>query len=253
MNLKDKTILIVGASSGIGKTLALRLSQFNNQLIIVARRSHELNEVQSAVLANGSQCISITSDALDTDAASSAVNKCIERFKSIDIAVLNVGAGPQMDLKTISSKTVLDNMELNYNSMVNYLFPVLKHMREKNEGMIVHMNSLAGLRAIPMQGPYSAAKGAARILMETCRMEYRDTEIKFLTIYPGYVRTERVMKYEHNKPFSLSEYQAVDHIIKAIQKEKNEYAFPFVMRWAIRLLNVLPKKVSTYILMKREN
>ncbi len=250
MKLVNKTILIVGASTGIGKALAINLAQFNNRIAIVARREKELQEVKQLVESHGSDCLAITSDAIDTNKAQIVVKTIIKHFNSIDLAILNVGAGPQMDLKKIDAQTVINNMNLNYNSMVNYLFPVLRHMQEKDNGMIVHINSLAGLRAIPMQGPYSAAKGAARLLMETCRMEFQNTNIKFSTIHPGYVETERVLKYDKAMPFSISAEKAANKIISAIERQKEVYAFPFIMNLVIKLLNLLPRKLTSYILMK---
>jgi NAD(P)-dependent dehydrogenase (short-subunit alcohol dehydrogenase family) len=116
--------------------------------------------------------------------------------------------------------------------------------------LIAHTNSLAGFLGLPQQGPYSAAKAACRILMDTCRIELADDNIRFVSVHPGFVATDRVANDGIPALMEISEQRAAEHVIYAMEKEKRDYLFPFPMRWLIRLARVLPKPVVGYITTK---
>ena len=95
-------------------------------------------------------------------------------------------------------------------------------MKSQGHGLIAHTNSLAGFLGLPMQGPYSAAKAAGRILMDTCRIELKPFGIKFVSIYPGFVATDRIAGNGIPSPFVITEIDAAKHIIRALEKEKED-------------------------------
>jgi len=101
---------------------------------------------------------------------------------------------------------------------------------------------------VPLQGPYSAAKSATRILIDTCRLEFAEFGIKFSNIYPGFVATETSRNDGLNTPNEISIEQAAEHIIYALRKEKANYLFPLKMRWLIRLALLLPQPVLNWFL-----
>ena len=250
MKLNDKRILIVGASSGIGRAVALKLAQRNNRLILSARRESELTELAKEVEAAGSQALVIASDALDANASNEVVSKAVSEFGAIDVALLNVGDGPSFNMAKVSSDEIRRNMDLNYSTLVNFLTPLIAHMKERKQGLIAHTNSLAGFLGLPMQGPYSAAKAAGRILMDTCRLELKKDNIHFVSLYPGFVATERVADDGIPAPMEISEQQAADHMIRGMESGKSDYLFPATTKWLIRLALVLPKKVTGWLLLK---
>jgi short-subunit dehydrogenase len=250
MKLEDKTILIVGASSGIGRTTAVILADRNNRLVVCARRRDLLETLQSDIEARGSRCLFVETDALDQSSAESVIDASVEKFGDIDVALLNVGEGPSFNMNRCSVDEVWENMALNYLTMVNYLIPLIRQMKKQGHGLIAHTNSLAGFLGLPMQGPYSAAKAAARTLMDACRLELRDRNIKFVSLHPGFVATERVADDGIPAPFEISEAAAAKHIIKGIEREKSDHLFPFVMKLLIRLAEMLPKSVTGYLLLK---
>lgn len=131
---------------------------------------------------------------------------------------------------------------------VNYLFPVLAQMKKQQSGFVAHTNSLAGFIGVPLQGPYSAAKGAVRLLMDTCRVEFADYGIKFMSLYPGFVATESTRDDGMPATLEISEERAADHILYALGREKTDYLFPPIMGWLIRLALVLPGPLVRWIL-----
>lgn len=248
MRLRDKTVLVAGASSGIGRALAVELGKRNNRLVVTARRKERLDELVAEIEEAGGEALAVQADALVEAEAARVVALAIERFERIDVAVLNVGDGPVLNMAHIGSEEVLANMRLNYDTFVHYLIPVMEHMKSFREGMIVHTNSLAGFLGLPMQGPYSAAKSAARILMDTCRIELRDYNLKFVSLHPGFIKTETQLAYDQPMPMALSEEQAVKQMIRAIERESTDHMFPWVYKMLIKLARLLPKRWLARIL-----
>jgi short-subunit dehydrogenase len=249
MRLRDKTILLTGASSGIGRALAMELAKRNNRVVVTARRKALLDELVAEIEKLGGQALAVEADALVEVEAAGVVQAAIERFEKIDVAVLNVGDGPVFNMAHIAARQVLDNMRLNYDTFVNFLIPVMQHMKPRREGMIVHTNSLAGFLGLPMQGPYSAAKAAARILMDTCRIELRNYNLKFVSVHPGFIKTQTQLEYGQPMPLALSEDQAANHMIRAMERGSADYMFPWVYKMLIKLAGILPKRLLGRILL----
>lgn len=245
---KDKVVLIVGASSGMGRVVALKLAAAGAKVVVTARRKELLDTLAAEINSRNDNCLAIAADALDMDAAKKVVKTTIGKFGRIDIALLNAGGAPAIDMRTMDAAGVTQYMRTNYDVIVNYLFPVLEQMKLQRGGLIAHTNSLAGFIGVPLQGPYSAAKGATRLLIDTCRIEFAEYGIKFTNVYPGFVATEVTKNDGMPAPFEISEDKAADEIIWAMEKEKLDYLFPFVMRWQIYLARFLPKALLYYVL-----
>ena len=245
---KGKVVLVVGASSGMGRVLALRLAAAGALVAVTARRQDRLTALQAEIERRGGSCLALAADAQDSAAAEQVVAACVERYGRIDLVMLNAGGAPALDMRKMTASQVNDYMRSNYDVVVNYLFPVLQRMVRQGGGMVAHTNSLAGFLGVPLQGPYSAAKAAARLLIDTCRIEFAQYGIKFVTVYPGFVATEKTAEDGMPAPLEISEECAVDHILYALRRERSDYLFPFVMRWLIRLALVLPKAITNRIL-----
>jgi len=248
MHFENKVVLIVGASSGMGRVVALKLAAAGAKLAVTARRKDKLEDLAAEITAKGGECLALAADALDERAAERVVASVVDRFGRIDVALLNAGGAPAIDMRTMNAAEVTSYMRSNYDVTVNCLFPVLEQMKAQRNGFVAHTNSLAGFLGVPLQGPYSAAKGAVRLLMDTCRVEFAGYGIKFISIYPGFVATEKTRGDGMPAPLEISEEKAANHILYALRREKADYLFPMVMRWLIRLARVLPKPVVNRIL-----
>lgn len=248
MDVTGKVVLIVGASSGMGRVLANRMGLDGAFVVATARRAELLDTLAAEIKANGGHCLPIAADALDTASAQTVVDTCIKHYGRIDMLLLNAGGAPALDMRKLDAAGVLAYMRSNYDVAVNYLLPTLQQMSAQRAGMVVCTNSLAGFLGVPLQGPYSAAKGALRLLIDTCRIEFAEYGIKFVSVYPGFVATAAVSGDGMPAPLEISESQGAAHILYAIGKETPDYLFPFSMRWLIRLARILPKALTSRIM-----
>lgn len=250
MDFNGKVVLIVGASSGMGRATALKLAAKGASLVVTARRAEKLEALAAEITAQGGVCLVVAADVQEETAAQGVVDAAIARFGRIDLALLNAGGAPALDMRTMSAGEVNAYMRSNYDVLVNVLFPVLREMVPRGGGLIAHTNSLAGFLGIPLQGPYSAAKGAARLLIDTCRIEFGHYGIRFVSIYPGFVATEHTADDGMPAPMEISEDRAVDYILDALRRERADYLFPPRMARLVRLMMILPKSLTQRLLKK---
>ena len=249
MDLEQKVILITGASSGIGKAVALALSHGHNRIVITARRKELLSEVAETIQKNGSEALAISGDALDEQQAASIVQQAAQRFGRIDIALLNIGAGPSLNIATAFPNDIKQNMRVNYDTMIDFFCPLVQQMKTQDSGgIIANTNSLAGFLGLPTQGQYSAAKAACRIFLDTARIELKQFNIRVLTICPGFVVTERNKQGGIPGSLTMSLDEAARHILKALKSESKEYLFPTRLKMAIMLPRFLPRFLTERIL-----
>jgi short-subunit dehydrogenase len=187
---------------------------------------------------------------LSQQQAQACVQQAVDTFQTLDIALLNIGDGPAFNMSKASVDEINHNTQLNYGTQVNFMVPLIAQMKQQGHGLIAHTNSLAGFLGLPMQGPYSAAKAAGRILMDSCRIELKPFGLKFVSIYPGFVATDRVQGDGIPSPFEISELNAAKHVVRALKKEKADYLFPFMTANLIRLARILPKSITNNLLKK---
>lgn len=189
-------------------------------------------------------------DATDPVAAQSVVADVLERHGKIDVVLLNAGGAPALDLTRLDAADITSVMDANYDVAVNYLVPVLRHMTERGTGVIAHTNSLAGWYAVPLQGPYSAAKAALRVLFDAYRIEYAGSGVRFVSIYPGFVATEATEGDGMPAPGEISEQEAADHVLRALSSGRESYSFPRAMSTLVGLGRLLPTTLRRKVIKK---
>jgi NAD(P)-dependent dehydrogenase (short-subunit alcohol dehydrogenase family) len=243
---RGKVVLVVGASSGMGRLFAEQAAMRGALVAVVGRRATKVQELAAHI-----RGLALVADVSDEATAARVVEDTIEAYGRIDIVLLNVGGAPAIDLRTQTAADVKECMRLNYDVAVNVLMPCLAQMSQQRSGVVAVTSSLAGLLPLPEQGPYSAAKGALRLLIDTARLEYADRGITFVSLYPGFVATERVLSDDLDKSSMITTEQAVSEMLSAIAAGKHDHLFPRSTAAQVRVGMLAPARLRDAILRRR--
>ena len=249
MKTENKTILITGASAGIGRAIALRLAKKNCRLFLTARRIDLLEEIKNSPL-NSAQIEIFKCDVSKKEEVSAAYAKAKEIFGKIDIAILNAGTGSPISVENFNSHGGEDAFGINFFGAVYWIELLIKDFIEKQEGIIAGISSLADNRAYGATF-YNPSKAALSVFLEGLRLDLRKYNIKVLTVKPGFVDTHMTSKNKFKMPFIMSADKAARIIISGIEKEKCIIQFPLPMVFLTRILGLLPSKVFDFLVPAR--
>jgi short-subunit dehydrogenase len=242
-----KTALITGASSGLGRGLALALAQRGVKVYAAARREHELAE-----LAKDSGGGHIEPLILDVGKADEA-HDCVEKIDSndpLDLVIANAGIGGNTAGKHLEWPLVKRILEVNLVGAAATISGALPGMVARNSGHIVGISSIAAWRGLPKSAAYSASKAGLSTFLESLRVDLRDTGVAVTTICPGFVRTPMNANPKHPTPFIIETDEAVRIMLSAIDKRDAECAFPLPLVAAARWLPFLPQAVYDFVASK---
>lgn len=188
--LSGKTVLVTGASAGIGWASVLALAGEGANLVLIARRQERLAELGSAVEKAGGKAVSLVGDAKEEDTAHEAVDLAVKTFGSLDILINNVGVGNYKNLVDTSVEDYDEMMDSNMRStflFTRYAAPV---MIKQGSGTILMISSMAGIYGFGGEAVYCATKFAQVGFTQALDKELRPYGIKVGAICPGGVKTE---------------------------------------------------------------
>lgn len=188
MGLENKIIWITGASSGIGKSLAIHLSQQNTKLILSSRKESSLNEVKR--MSNNPDNVSVLPlDLEDYSNFSDKVQQAISVFGRIDILVNNGGISQRSLAKNTNISVDKRLMDINYLGTVALTKEILPHFIENKSGHFVVTTSIVGKIGTPLRSTYAASKHALHGFFDSLRAEVHQDNIKVTMVCPGFVTT----------------------------------------------------------------
>jgi NADP-dependent 3-hydroxy acid dehydrogenase YdfG len=201
MYIKEKNILITGASKGIGKTLALELSKYACNLILFARTENELKAIQEKCIGRGSKCIIFLGDISNANFVENSIESVIKLFGHIDFLINNAGLGEFGEIETMQ----VEQFDLMFNTNVKGTFLMTKYilpfMKNKQSGHIISVISDVGKRSIEYGSLYCSSKFAQEAFTSSLRKEVRESNIKVSNIYSGLVDSDF-----HNLPQGSKEH-----------------------------------------------
>ncbi len=251
MNFHKKVVLLTGASSGIGHSLAKLLPKENCSIALVARRKNLLDELINKLGSDDKSIKAYMCDVSNLGEVIDVYSQIKNDFGKIDIAILNSGTSERTEIENFSSKLADDIMGVNFFGITNWVDVLLPDFMERKEGAIVGVSSMADLKGFPKSGLYNASKAAASIFLESLRIELKPYNIQVVTVRPGFVRTPMTDKNEFYMPFLMNADKAAKIILKGIIKEKRIIQFPFIMAMSAGLVSLLPKKLFEYLASKK--
>ena len=191
MSLKGKTVIITGASSGIGEATAMKLAKEGANVVLTARSEDKLNKLRSKIeKENGGKAIVVPADVTKKEDLKKVAKKTKEEFGSIDGLVNNAGLMPLSYVKNLHTDEWDKMVDVNIKGVLNGVAAVLPTMMEQKSGNIINISSSAGRKIYPGGAVYCATKSAVRMFSEGLRQELAPNfNINVTSIEPGFVDT----------------------------------------------------------------
>jgi short-subunit dehydrogenase len=233
-------IVITGATSGIGAAFALHYAQPGVTLGLLGRRQDRLAEVTARCQDQGAAVIGEPLDVRDGVSMRTFAEQFVARASGVDLVIANAGVGRPDDLLSGDIGSHAQQFEINVIGVINTLIPFVPQMIRQQHGHLVAIASVAGFRALPGSTTYAATKIAVRTLMEGYGWALQPHGITVTSINPGFVVSEMTDNNDFKMPFLLSTDAAVRKMVRAIQRKRRVYTFPWQMAILARLLPYLP-------------
>lgn len=236
------TAWVTGASTGLGRALALRLAADGCKVAVSARSADKL----AALCASNPNLIPFPLDVRDTERTAVVANEIISTIGVPDLVILNAGIGVFKKATRFDAELFANAVETNVIGIGNALQPIVPPMVERGLGHIALMGSLAGFRGFPRAAHYAPTKAAVRSLAECLRFDLEEKGIDITIINPGYVETPMTDELDVPMPGLMAIEPAVDKIMTGLRKRRYEISFP----WYMELLVKLGLRVSNFTYFK---
>jgi short-subunit dehydrogenase len=236
----NKVVMITGASSGIGRALAVAIARHGARLGLIARRSEVIEEVVREVEAAGGKALALPADVQDADSLSAAANKLHAGFGPIDVLIANAGIGPTRDAANFSAAEVSEVINVNVIGASNSVAAVIPEMVERGSGQLVAISSLAAYRGLPRSAAYCASKAAVSAFFESLRLDLEPRGIDVTIIHPGFIKTPLTQGRGAQMPFLMELDDAVRKMVWAIEKRRKRYSFPWQLATIVRAGMLMP-------------
>jgi len=243
----SKKIWITGASSGIGRALAIKFSNEGWQVAVSARRENLLQDLNK----NNLNIYSFPLDIKDESKAKKVFQDIIEKFKTIDICVFCTGIHDPESEKKLSIEKIREIMETNFFGTVNCIMAVNAYFRERKNGHISIVSSVAGYRGFPAASGYCASKAALTSLAESLFFDFKRYNVRISLVSPGFIKTPLTDKNKFPMPMIKSpEYAAEKMFIGLTKKNTFEIHFPKTFTIIVKLLKIMPNWLFFFLVGK---
>ncbi|MDX1738218.1 MAG: SDR family NAD(P)-dependent oxidoreductase, partial [Alphaproteobacteria bacterium] len=248
---RTREILITGASSGIGKALAIHYASTGVKLILVGRNKDRLQQVAKEVTYKGAEAEYFQQDIRDQV----KIRELILAHPDLDMIFVNAGISigglsPESNEYEAASRNIF---ETNLTGAINCIHPAIDVMRSKSqspskEKVIAVICSLAGYRGLPSSPAYSASKAGLKAYCEGLIPHAARMGIQLSVINPGFVESGITDKNNFTMPFFMPASKAAEIISDAISKRKTSISFPWQMRFLCGLVRALPTSLALRLL-----
>jgi len=238
--MSDKVIWITGASSGIGRSLAIKFAKKGWIVAASARREGLLRELN--VLNNNIHSFPL--DVTDIDQCINTFKNILEKFGEIEISVFGTGIHDPKSEKKFNLDKIKKITEVNYFGTLNCINAVYNYYVDKKSGQISIISSVAGYRGLPAAGAYCASKSALTSFAESLHFEMKRKNVRVSIISPGFIKTPMTDQNDFPMPMIKSPEFAADQIYDGLIKKKGfEIHFPKSFTFIMKLLRVLPNSI----------
>ncbi|MCA1574468.1 MAG: SDR family NAD(P)-dependent oxidoreductase [Acidobacteria bacterium] len=244
---QEKVVMVTGASSGIGRGVAVELSRRGAKLGLVARRTEMLQEIVSEFESRGGKALAVPGDVQDALAVRAAADRFREQLGHIDVLIANAGIGSTNDSAELRASEVAGVINVNVIGAANSVAAVVPEMVARGRGQLVVISSLAAYRGLPKSAAYCASKAAVSAFFESLRLDLQPRGIEVTIIHPGFIKTPLTAGRHAQMPFLMELDVAVEKILRAIEKKKKSYAFPWQLASVVRAGMIMPTSMYDWI------
>ncbi len=244
---KPTSILITGASSGIGEALAQRYAASGIFLALSGRDESRLDQVAGRCRKSGALVKTNVLDVTDQPAMETWIQN-MNAHRPLELVIANAGVSADTSGLPETADRAQRVLDINIGGVLNTVIPVLPHMVERQAGQIVLMSSLAGFRGLPSAPAYSASKAWVRSYAEGLRGRYAREGVGINVICPGFVKSRITDHNSYRMPFFMDAPKAARIIERALSRNKPRIAFPFPMHAMVWLIQAMPPSWSDRLL-----
>ena len=238
--MNKKVVWITGASSGIGKSLALKFAKEGWNVAISARRENLLNEISES----NENIKSFPLDVTDKIKCKDVFDKVKNEFGNVDICFFSTGTWSTKKEKDIDVEQIENVFKVNFFGTLNCIKAVEEYFKNKKGGTITIVSSIAGYRGLPNTTGYGPSKSALISLAESLYFDFEKHNVRVCLVSPGFIKTPMTDKNDFKMPFLKTPEFSADKIYDGLINKKNfEIHFPKELTLTLKLLKLLPSKV----------
>ena len=235
--MSNKVIWITGASTGIGKALAMKFSKNGWNVAISARRLELLEEISK----QNENIFSFPLDVTNKDECNKVFSEIKNKFGQIDLCIFSTGTWDPKKEKEIDVKQIENVMKVNFFGTVNSIKSVEKYFKELRKGHISIVSSIAGYRGLPNSTGYGPSKSALNNLTESLYFDFKKYGVRVSLISPGFIKTPMTDKNDFKMPFLKTTEYAADKIYSGLLNTNAfEIHFPKQLTIVLKILKILP-------------
>ena len=246
---KFQSILITGASSGIGEALALEFAQAGVRLVLGGRATERLAAVSAACRMRGAEVEATAVDVVDRSAVAEWI-EAADRRSALDLVIANAGVSGGTLQGTESEEQARRIFAVNIDGVLNTVFPILPAMLARRRGQIGLMSSLAGYRGFPGAPAYGASKAAVRVWGEALRGDLQPAGIGVSVIMPGFIKSPMTDANDFPMPFLMPAERAARIIRRGLEANRARIAFPWQTAFLAWLIGALSPALVDPVLMR---
>lgn len=188
-NIKGKVVAITGASSGMGKTIAVELARNGAKVVLGARRTEQLKKIVEEIESKGGEAVFAQIDVKEKSDLIRLVNTAVEQYGRLDVIINNAGVSQLSRIDELDVDGWEEMIDINLKGVLYGMAAAIPVFRQQQSGHIVNIISTSGIKIVPMQGVYAGTKNAVRTIAEAFRQE-SDGTIRITGISPGVVKTD---------------------------------------------------------------
>jgi short-subunit dehydrogenase len=243
MDWSNKVVLLTGASSGIGRGLALELARRGATLGLLARRVELLEKVAADISSEnkaGAKTLVLAADVQDADALNNAARKLSSAFGQVDVLIADAGIGATNPSGEFNAAQLSSVINVNVIGVANSVAAVLPEMIARGSGQLVVISSLAAYRGLPKSAAYCASKAAVSAMFESFRLDLEPRGIDVTIIHPGFIKTPLTAGRQAHLWWLMEVDFAARKILGAIEKRKKSYSFPWQLASIVRAGLIMP-------------